>query len=349
MADASSLRYVNVGSRLPDPSGKNKGSIRWDNRDNLVRVSDGVDWMTPSIDTISCWQATPATQAIFVAPRKCRLVSACAAILTAGGTGYAVVLAKDPSGTTTLGGSGSNLVGSTTITSAASMVVAAGVPQTMHVLTGPIVTTAGASSTVYEKPVFQAQIGTVGAAAGKITGVQLMYEGLGGTNNTGNAFTFTVPGSGKLVGINVVSSGYYGNCAAAPTLSFSGGGGTGAAATVIMHNGKVVGAYMTNAGSGYTSAPTITVNRPTGFGLYAGNVDAVLQAVVPLGSSAAGTCTIASNKVTPQSIALSNNGTGYNYPEAVSTLWPGDRLVAVYSGTIGSAAGVAISAQVQYM
>ena len=45
----------------------------------------------------------------------------------------------------------------------------------------------------------------------------------------------------------------------APTVSFSGGGGTGAAATAyIGSDGTVVGVIITNAGSGYTSAPTIS-------------------------------------------------------------------------------------------
>lgn len=43
-----------------------------------------------------------------------------------------------------------------------------------------------------------------------------------------------------------------------PTVAFSGGGGTGAAATAyIGDDGKVRGVIMTNRGSGYTSAPTV--------------------------------------------------------------------------------------------
>lgn len=46
---------------------------------------------------------------------------------------------------------------------------------------------------------------------------------------------------------------------AVPTVSFTGGGGTGAAAIVVadLTLGKVVSVFMTNQGSGYTSAPTI--------------------------------------------------------------------------------------------
>lgn len=42
-----------------------------------------------------------------------------------------------------------------------------------------------------------------------------------------------------------------------PTVTFTGGSGTGAAATAEIQNGAVVAIYLTNTGSGYTSAPTV--------------------------------------------------------------------------------------------
>lgn len=47
--------------------------------------------------------------------------------------------------------------------------------------------------------------------------------------------------------------------ATAPTVSFTGGGGTGAAATATVAGGKVTGFTITNPGSGYTSAPTVVL------------------------------------------------------------------------------------------
>src|SRR5262249_23241338 len=44
----------------------------------------------------------------------------------------------------------------------------------------------------------------------------------------------------------------------APTVTFSGGGGTGATGTAVLTNGVVTGVAITNGGSGYTSAPTVT-------------------------------------------------------------------------------------------
>jgi len=46
----------------------------------------------------------------------------------------------------------------------------------------------------------------------------------------------------------------------APTVTFSGGGGANAAATAVINaEGKVSGLIVTNAGTGYTSAPTVAI------------------------------------------------------------------------------------------
>lgn len=52
----------------------------------------------------------------------------------------------------------------------------------------------------------------------------------------------------------------------APTVSFTGGGGTGAAATAVLTSGVVTGITVTNAGSGYTSAPTVAFSGGAGSG-----------------------------------------------------------------------------------
>jgi hypothetical protein len=54
--------------------------------------------------------------------------------------------------------------------------------------------------------------------------------------------------------ITAAGSGY----TSAPTVSFSGGGGSGAAATAEIQAGAVVALLITNTGSGYTAAPTVT-------------------------------------------------------------------------------------------
>ena len=59
-----------------------------------------------------------------------------------------------------------------------------------------------------------------------------------------------------VASVNVGSggSGY----TTAPTVAFSGGGGTGAAGFATIENGVVSGVTITSPGSGYTSTPTVT-------------------------------------------------------------------------------------------
>lgn len=65
-------------------------------------------------------------------------------------------------------------------------------------------------------------------------------------------------GTVRAVTIGTAGSGYQ----EPPTVSFAGGGGTGAAATAFIVNGVVTQISMTNGGSGYTSAPTVTLSAP---------------------------------------------------------------------------------------
>ena len=52
----------------------------------------------------------------------------------------------------------------------------------------------------------------------------------------------------------------------APTVVFTGGGGTGAAATAAVEDGSLISITITNAGSGYTSAPTVSFTGGGGTG-----------------------------------------------------------------------------------
>lgn len=66
--------------------------------------------------------------------------------------------------------------------------------------------------------------------------------------------------SGAVSSVTVVSggSGY----TAAPAVTFSGGGGTGAAATAVVTDGVVTAINVTAGGTGYTTAPSVTVAAP---------------------------------------------------------------------------------------
>ena len=78
----------------------------------------------------------------------------------------------------------------------------------------------------------QTAIATATVAAGSVTGLSM--------SNTG-AF-YTLP----------------------PTITFAGGGGSGAAATVTVLNGVLQQVTITNGGTGYTAAPTVTFSAPLG-------------------------------------------------------------------------------------
>nr|WP_272944322.1 phage tail tube protein [Pseudomonas putida] len=49
-------------------------------------------------------------------------------------------------------------------------------------------------------------------------------------------------------------------------MAITGGGGTGATATAIISGGEVTGFNITNAGAGYTTAPTIALTGGGGTG-----------------------------------------------------------------------------------
>jgi hypothetical protein len=63
-----------------------------------------------------------------------------------------------------------------------------------------------------------------------------------------------------LTGFNVVSggSGY-----TTPAVILTGGGGSGATATARVSNGVILGLVLVSAGTGYTSAPTVSIRDPS--------------------------------------------------------------------------------------
>jgi hypothetical protein len=87
-------------------------------------------------------------------------------------------------------------------------------------------------------------------------------EGLTGRRegNTGTATgTATLEGDKvKEIAVNDGGNGYQ----AAPTVTISGGGGSGATATASVQNGKVESISVTEGGSGYTAAPTVEIAAP---------------------------------------------------------------------------------------
>jgi hypothetical protein len=81
-----------------------------------------------------------------------------------------------------------------------------------------------------------------------------------GTNATSTG-TLATSGGIDRVDVDATGSGYV-----SPTIAFSGGGGTGAAATAIVVGGKIVGVTVTSRGTGYISTPSVSVTDGSGSG-----------------------------------------------------------------------------------
>ena len=73
--------------------------------------------------------------------------------------------------------------------------------------------------------------------------------------------------SNILDGINLISGGF--GYADPPTITITGGGGSGATAVAYIANGIVIAIELTNPGRGYTSVPTVTLTGGGGEGVSA--------------------------------------------------------------------------------
>ena len=121
---------------------------------------------------------------------------------------------------------------------------------------------------------------------------------------------------------NPTTNGKY---VSAPSVSFSGGGGTNAAGTAVLDaNGKVSQVVITNSGSGYSSQPTVTF----------GDVGVTGQATVAQGTTAEASASLAnvSAGALTGNLTITNGGSGYSSNPVVSI-----------SGGGGSSAGVTVT------
>ena len=140
-----------------------------------------------------------------------------------------------------------------------------------------------------------------------IVAISTSPSGLSGSNATAVAFTTSRANVTSIEKILVTNSGF--GYTEAPTITISGGGGTGAAATCSINtvSKSIVRFTITQTGVGYGTAPTVTIG-------------------VPLGATAADRATgIASIGVDPSSgfnrvnsIFITNAGAGYTGGETVT-------------------------------
>ena len=101
----------------------------------------------------------------------------------------------------------------------------------------------------------------------------ILYTGSAPTPNTYFRVTSVKVDVREVVSEITVTNQGDGYTGGAPSVTISGGGGTGATARAIVEDNKVVRFEVTDAGSGYTSAPTLQVGAPaTGSNTASGTV-----------------------------------------------------------------------------
>ena len=109
-----------------------------------------------------------------------------------------------------------------------------------------------------------------------------------------------------------------------PTVVLTGGGGSGATATATVVQGAIATITLTSLGSGYTSAPTVTINDPTGTGATASAVYDFLSGAGYL--------------IAPAITITSSNGAGSG-ATAVATLGTGAQAGMITSITVINGSG----------
>ena len=132
--------------------------------------------------------------------------------------------------------------------------------------------------------------------------------------------SFAEPFTLNTVTVDVGGSGY----TTVPTVGFTGGGGTGAAATATVALGRVVSVTFSNRGSGYTSVPGVTFSGGGGTGATATTV-AAPSTVTPL-------------PLTLDAVTVLEGGAGYTTVPTVVFSGGGGTGAAATAGKLGAIA-----------
>lgn len=178
------------------------------------------------------------------------------------------------------------------------------------------------------------RIALLRSALGAITGVTILYGGYFSaiptisivSGGTGASLTVNSLSAGRIGSITIGSggTGYY-----TTLLTYAGGVGSGATATAAISASAVTGLALLTPGSGYTSAPSVSISGGGGSGatataqlfasyiasltLVTGGAGYVSAPSVSFsgggGSGAAGTTTIGASSVT--ALTIDNPGSGY--------------------------------------
>ena len=114
-------------------------------------------------------------------------------------------------------------------------------------------------------------------------------------------------GGGVVAGVSIDQ--YGANYITAPTISFSGGGGTGATATATIKDGMLEQITMIEHGSGYTSVPTVVFSGGQGTHTVRKGGGASITATIGSGATAV-PITNAAGVITDVTMLTSGGGTG---------------------------------------
>lgn len=150
-----------------------------------------------------------------------------------------------------------------------------------------------------------------------VTSVVLDNPGAGYKSGDVLTVNFTGGGAaaGELTGTGSIVDGGTGYTSA-PAVSFTGGGGTGAAATSTIADGAVTSITITNVGSGYTAEPTVVFTGGAGTG----------AAATVIVSTVAAATAIVWPSITPNPTTLAVFG---------GRVWLSAKNVTTYTGTAG--------------
>lgn len=175
---------------------------------------------------------------------------------------------------------------------------------------------------------------TLDTTPGRVLGITVTAGGTGytavptvaitGAGGTGATATATM-GVSSTVTISNAGAGYTNGSYA---LVFTGGGGSGATGTVTIAGGEVTAVTITAAGTGYTSAPTLSIGGTPG----TPSTAAVLTATLSVVSI---TVTAAGSGYTSASVGFTGTGTGATATAVFGSVDTID-LDRLYSGTVSS-------------
>lgn len=111
----------------------------------------------------------------------------------------------------------------------------------------------------------------------------------------------------------------------APTINFTGGGGSGAFASATLGNGVISEVNLTNPGSGYTAPPNVILSLGGGSAINLGNI----------------TATVAAGEIT--GLTIDNAGQGYTFPSSANIAISTSINTATAAANLTSAQVVAVN------